>query len=209
VIRPTIVIATTNTGKLREIRQVLSDLPVELKSLHDFPPLAQPLEEADTFTGNAEKKALHYARLTGCWTLADDSGLEVEALGGEPGVRSARYASAAGEPNRGARDAANNAKLIRRLAGLAPDQRSARFVCVVALARKHEILGTAQGVVKGLIVDDPRGDNGFGYDPHFLVPELGLTTAQMPSQQKNRISHRGKAFRAMRQIIERLLLNEG
>ena len=197
--KPAILIATTNPGKLREVQAMLADFAVACKTLADCSDLPEPVEDADTFQGNAERKALHYARLTREWTLADDSGLEVDALGGAPGVRSARYAG----PSRN--DAANNAKLIRELADIPPDQRTARFRCVVALATVEEVVATASGVIEGLIIDEAQGQNGFGYDPHFWVPDYGMTTAQMPPEQKNRISHRGRALRAIQAQIERLL----
>lgn len=204
--RTAILIATTNQGKLREFYTMLAGLPVELTALRDYPGLPEPLEDADTFEGNARLKALHYARATGSWTLADDSGLQVDALGGEPGVRSARYAARGDEIGPGrCDDAANNARLIEKLAGVPPEKRTARFRCAIALASPDRVLETATGVVEGVIIDDPRGANGFGYDPHFFVPELKMTTAEMPLAQKNRISHRGRALRAIRPAIERLL----
>ena len=189
---------------------MLAGLTVELTALRDYPGLPEPLEDADTFEGNARLKVLHYARLTGSWTLADDSGLQVDALGGEPGVRSARYAARGDEigPER-CDDGVNNAKLIEKLAGVPPAKRTARFRCAIALASPDKVLATASGVVEGVIIDDPRGTNGFGYDPHFFVPELGMTTAEMPPAQKNRISHRGRALRAIRPAIERLLTASG
>ncbi len=194
-----ILIATTNQGKLREARQILAGLPVELTALDAYPDAPEAVEDADTFEGNAEKKAVHYAALCGGWTLADDSGLVVDALGGEPGVYSARYAGLDAD------DAANNAKLIAALASVEAEKRTARFCCAVALASPDGVLASVFGTVEGLIVDEPRGDNGFGYDPHFFVPEKGMTTAQMQPELKNRISHRGQAFRAIRSKIELLL----
>lgn len=202
-----ILIATTNEGKLREVRTMLAEFPVRVTTLRDYAGLPEPVEDADTFEGNATLKALHYAKLTGCWVLADDSGLEVDALGGEPGVRSARYAAS---PNGGrCDDSANNAKLIRHLAGVSPERRTARFCCAMALAGGDRVLGTSAGTVEGIILDEPRGANGFGYDPHFHVPEYGMTTAQMSPEQKNEMSHRGKALRAIRPVIERLLAGIG
>ena len=195
----TLLIATTNPGKLREVRSILAGLSVRLTGLKDYPHLPEAVEDADTFEGNARRKALHYAKLTGCWTLADDSGLEVDVLGGAPGVHSARYA---GEIRN---DAANNAKLIRELAGVEPGERKARFRCTMALANPTGILATASGVLEGLIVDEARGCNGFGYDPHFFVPQYGMTTAEMPAEQKNRISHRSRALAAIRGRIEELI----
>jgi len=198
----TILIATKNRGKLREVQDILAGLPVVWATLDQIPDLPDAVEDADTFAGNAERKAMHYARLTGLWTLADDSGLEVDALGGAPGVYSARYAGRQGD------DAANNKQLIAQLAGVPPEQRTARFRCAVALAGPEGILATACGTFEGLIVDDPRGTNGFGYDPHFFVPELGMTAAQLPPEQKNRISHRAQALAAILPDIQRLLGTE-
>ncbi|HEY3244147.1 MAG TPA: XTP/dITP diphosphatase [Phycisphaerae bacterium] len=190
-----LLLATSNPGKLREIRQILSGLPIEIKTLADFPDIQPPVEDEPTFEANALKKARHYARRTGLWTLADDSGLEVDALGGAPGVRSARYA---GE---NAGDTANNAKLIAALAGVPAERRTARFRCAAVVSDGSRVWASAQGTVDGLIIDTPRGQNGFGYDPHFLLPQRGVTTAELPPEEKNRISHRGQA---MRRIGEQL-----
>jgi XTP/dITP diphosphohydrolase len=160
--------------------------------LGDIGEVPDPAEDAPTFSGNAAIKAKHYSRHCGVVALADDSGLEVDALGGGPGVRSARFA---GEP---ADDRANNAKLIDALRHVAPKLRTARFRCAVALADGDDLLATAEGVVEGLIVDQPRGENGFGYDPHFWLPDRGQTTAELSPTEKNEISHRGRALRAMR-----------
>jgi len=195
----TILIATANRGKLGEVMAILAGLPVHLTTLEDYPGLPKPIEDARTFEGNAKRKALHYAALTGCWALADDSGLEIDALHGEPGVHSARYAGPACDA------AANNARLIRKLSDISPGQRMARFRCVIALASPKNLLATASGALNGVIVDEARGAGGFGYDPHFFVPEYGMTTAEMSPEQKNRISHRGQALRAIRPAIERLL----
>lgn len=194
----TILFATKNRGKIREVQEILAGLPVVLATLDQFPDLPDAVEDADTFAGNAERKAMHYARLTGLWTLADDSGLEVDTLGGAPGVYSARYAGRQGD------DSANNAKLIAQLASVPLEQRTARFRCAVALAGPEGILAVASGTFEGLIVDDPRGSNGFGYDPHFFVPELEMTAAQLSPKQKNRISHRAQALTAIRPNIQRL-----
>jgi len=198
----TILIATKNRGKLREVQDILAGLPVDLATLDRFPDLPDAVEDADTFAGNAERKALHYARLTGLWTLADDSGLEVHALGGAPGVYSARYAGRQGD------DVANNKKLIAQLAGVPPEKRTARFRCAIALADPEGILATACGTIQGLIVDDPQGVNGFGYDPHFFVPELDMTAAQLLREQKNRISHRAQALAAILPYIKEFLSRE-
>lgn len=196
---PTILIATTNAGKRHEVLAVLGDLPARFATLDDFGDLPPAIEDADTFAGNAACKALHYAGLTACLSLADDSGLEVDALGGAPGVRSARYAGVAGD------DAANNAKLITELAAVPVEQRTARFRCALALANVERVIATASGSVEGLIVSQARGSNGFGYDPHFFLPDLGVTAAQLSAEEKNRISHRGQALRAIRAQIEELL----
>lgn len=194
-----LLIATSNRGKAREMRAILSDLPVTLLSLADFPPLVEPLEDADTFEGNARKKAIHYARLTNTWTLADDSGLVVDALNGAPGVKSARYAGTQCDA------AANNAKLIAALADIDEDKRKARFCCAIAVASPTEVLAVASGTVEGVIVDDPVGDNGFGYDPHFFMPAHGQTAAEISPEVKNSISHRARALQAIRPTIEDLL----
>ncbi len=186
-----IVVATTNPGKLREVLAVLDVAGARLQSLSDFPQHPEPVEDGTTFAANAALKARYYSRMTGHWALADDSGLEVDALDGAPGILSARYAGTPGD------DIANNTKLIQALAGVPHDRRTARFRCAVALADRHTILATAEGVIEGQIIDQPRGSNGFGYDPHFLVPELGLTTAELSAEEKNRRSHRGQALRAI------------
>lgn len=194
-----ILIATHNPGKLKEIQAVMGDLPADWMTLDRYPDLPQPIEDADTFAANAALKAKHYGTLTGLWILADDSGLEVDALNGAPGVYSARYAGAPGS------DAANNAKLIQALRNVEPQLRTARFHCSIALADGDTILASAEGTIEGLIIDDPRGHNGFGYDPHFWVPSCGMTTAEMPPARKNRISHRGRALAALRPRLVALL----
>jgi XTP/dITP diphosphohydrolase len=199
----TLLVATANPGKLREIQQILGGLPIALKTLADFPGIEPPSEDAPTFEGNALKKAQHYARRTGLWTLADDSGLEVDALGGAPGVRSARYA---GED---ADDAANNAKLVAALAGVPAERRTARFRCAAVVSDGARILASAEGAVEGVIIDAPRGRNGFGYDPHFLLPQRGVTTAELPPAEKNRISHRGQAMRQIGEQLRRLVQPRG
>lgn len=195
----TLLIATTNEGKLGELRAMLAQVPVRLIGTGDCGSIPPPDETAPTFMGNAEAKAIYYAQATGHDTLADDSGLEVDALDGEPGVRSARYAGSEGD------DRANNEKLIRALARVPAERRTARFRCAMALARNGSILARATGTIEGRIVDEPRGSNGFGYDPHFFVEGLGLTTAEMPPELKNRLSHRGRALAAMIPQIERIL----
>ncbi len=198
-----VLVATGNPGKLREIREITAGLPLRWRALAEFPHVPEAVEDGDTFAENARRKARHYSRATGLWTLADDSGLEVDALGGAPGVHSARYA---GLPRD---DRANNRKLIAALAGVPAARRTARFRCAIALADGEHILLETDGRVEGRIIDEPRGANGFGYDPHFLVPELGRTMAELPSAEKNARSHRGAALRAMLRQLEALLRARG
>lgn len=193
-----VLLATSNPGKLREIREISAGLSLTWHALAEFSGIPGIEESGATFAENARLKALHYARATGLCTLADDSGLEVDALGGAPGVQSARFA---GTPRD---DAANNRKLIALLANVPPARRTARFRCAMALARDGRIVLETDGTFEGAICDEPRGSNGFGYDPHFLVPDLGLTAAELPSDQKNMCSHRGQALRRMLAGIEAL-----
>lgn len=194
---PNLLLATGNPAKVREIRAVLAGLPLEVVSLADLPAVSEPAETGATFAENARAKALYYARATGRWALADDSGLVVDALGGLPGVHSARYAADEVPPGspRQAIDAANNRKLLRELAGVSDEWRTARFICHLAMADARGVLLEATGAIEGRIGHRPAGENGFGYDPLFLLDELGKTTAELPSEQKNAISHRGKATR--------------
>jgi len=198
---PTLLFASTNSGKLREVRAILFELPLRLQTLEAYPEFPPAVEDGETFEANARKKALHYAQRAGTWTLADDSGLEVDALGGDPGVHSARFAG----PD--ANDAANNALLIHKLVGVPESKRTARFRCVMALADPREAVAVAEGAVEGIIHDAPRGANGFGYDPHFYVPRLGMTTAELPPETKNRISHRGQALARIRFAIVKFVLH--
>ena len=194
-----LLLATKNAGKLRELRQMTADSDLDWVGLAEFPDVAEVVEDGGTFLANAQKKALEYAAATGMPALADDSGLEVDALGGLPGVDSAYYA---GRPRD---DAANNRKLVAALAGVPLDRRSARFRCVMILAHHGDVLAQSDGCVEGLIVDQPAGDNGFGYDPHFFIPALGRRTAELPANQKNAISHRGMALRAIMAQLQRVL----
>ena len=197
---PTLLIATSNRGKLREVRGVLGDLAIRLRALDEFPAIEAPVEDEETFAANARIKAIYYARHRGGWALADDSGLEVDALDGAPGVYSARFAGLPCD------DRANNAKLIAALRDVPALRRTARFRCAIAVADGRGVLAEASGLIEGVIVDTARGDNGFGYDPHFFVPELGKTTAELEPAMKNRISHRGRALAAIRPELERILL---
>jgi XTP/dITP diphosphohydrolase len=207
-----ILIATGNPGKFREISAVLSQAwgaggapPVQWVSLGDLSKQApEPDEDQETFAGNAALKARYYSRASGLWTLADDSGLVVDALYGAPGVYSARYGgSPAGSP-RDAVTQANNLKLIGALAGVPAEKRTARFRCALALADGDRILAISEGAIEGRIIDEPRGSNGFGYDPHFFIPDLGQTMAELESEHKNRISHRGQALRTMLETLQQM-----
>ncbi|MFW5732091.1 MAG: RdgB/HAM1 family non-canonical purine NTP pyrophosphatase [Planctomycetota bacterium] len=206
----TIVVATGNPGKLGEIREVLGDLSVSVLGLKDLTPIEEPEETGRTFAENARDKAVYYAEKTNLPCLADDSGLEVDALNGAPGVHSARFAAGEVAPDapRPAIDAANNAKLLNALADVPEEKRTARFVCHLALAADGEILLEARDTIEGRIARSPAGDNGFGYDPLFVVPEKGCTTAQLPPEQKNAISHRGKAVRTFAAKLQEYLAKQ-
>ncbi len=191
-----LVIATANAGKLREFGALLADLPFALSSLAALE-LASPEESGKTFAENALLKAHYAAAASGAAAIADDSGLEVDALGGAPGILSARYA---GE---GAGDAANNAKLIAALRGVPFEARRARYRCALVYldGPSDPAPLRAEGVWEGRILDSPRGSGGFGYDPHFWIPALGFTAAELDPGQKNRLSHRGQALRALRDAL--------
>jgi len=185
----TVVLATRNRGKLAEIAELLKELPVTVGSLDEFPQVQLPEEAGSTFAENASLKALAAAQATGCLALGDDSGLEVEALGGRPGVLSARYA---GE---GADYPTLCRKVLAELAGVPRGCRRARFVCVVAAAEPTGILWTVRGTCAGYVTEEMRGRGGFGYDPIFFYPALGRTFAELTPTEKNAVSHRGRAFR--------------
>lgn len=190
-----LIVATTNKGKLREIEELLNDSVQTLYSLGDFPDFPPVVEDGITFRDNAVKKAQAAAEFTGKPVIADDSGLVVSALAGRPGVHSARFA---GE---GASDAANNAKLLDDLAGVPMDRRQAAFHCVIALCFPDGSCQTFDGELAGLILEQPRGSSGFGYDPLFWVPEHDLTLAELSAAVKNKISHRGKALAALKEYL--------
>ncbi len=192
-----LIIATGNPGKLREFEALLAGLPFTLTSLKSVG-VAAPEETGTTFLSNALLKARHAAAATGAPAIADDSGLEVDALGGAPGVHSARYAGP------GADDAANNAKLLRALAPIPPSERSARYRCVLVFVEGPGDPAplSAAGTWEGRILDAPRGAGGFGYDPYFWLPELGMTAAELDPVEKNRLSHRGRAMRELRAKLE-------
>ncbi len=196
-----ILIATSNPHKLGEIAAVFAQIGLRVIGLAEAGVnVAEPEEDGATFEANARLKAVYYARHAKRPCLADDSGLEVEALGGRPGVHSARYAGAG--KTRADRDAANNAKLLGELRSVPPAQRGARFICAMCLADEAgTVLAETRGEFPGLIIDEPRGSNGFGYDPLLLLPEVGLTSAELSPEEKNARSHRGAAARAMAQWI--------
>lgn len=206
-----IVLATANPHKVDELRAIFGGAGVAVVGLRDLPDhdrFREPEEHGRTFEQNATIKALSYAMQTGRVCLADDSGLEVDALGGRPGVVSSHYSTDGHETGltRAQRDAANNARVLRELEGVPLDRRAARFVCVMVLASPGRVMATARGTFEGRIGIPPavpRGDHGFGYDPLFLVAE-SRTSAELPSDEKNRLSHRGAAARAMAAEIARL-----
>ena len=206
--RQSLILASRNPGKLREIREVLGDLGLEVLPVDAIAAsLPEPEETGATFAENARDKARYYSRATGLWCLADDSGLEVDAIGGAPGVHSARYARdrVGDSAPRSVIDPANNAKLLEALADVPPPRRTARFVCHLALADGDAILAESRGTLEGRIGYEAAGDNGFGYDPLFELPERGCTTAQLPSEAKNAISHRGQALRGLADRLRELL----
>lgn len=192
-----VLIATSNPGKLRDLAGAASRYGIEAAALPQFSTFPLVIEDGETFEINARKKAAAYSRYAHDEiVIADDSGLEVDALGGEPGVHSARYA--ADDPPAAAAntdDGANNAKLIRNIQKIPLEKRTGRFVCWIAAARNGEVLAVFEGKAEGLILDKPRGGNGFGYDPLFLFPPLGKTFAELSAEEKAGYSHRGKAFR--------------
>ena len=194
-----LILATENEHKVREIRELLSDLGVEVAHLGELPDPPQLTETGETFAENECEKALACARATGELCLADDSGLMVDALGGAPGVRSARYA---GE---GATQQELVAKLLAELTGVPEAERTARFVCALSLCGPEGEIGRWEGRVEGLITLDPRGDGGFGYDPVFLYPPAGATFAQMRPDEKNAVSHRARALAQFREDLPAIL----
>jgi XTP/dITP diphosphohydrolase len=200
--------ATRSGGKQREIRRILAPAGIEVVFPEDVglweTELEATLESAETFEGNARRKAEHFARLSGLPTVADDSGLEVFALGGAPGVRSRRLAGASGGPDEV--DAANNAELLRRLRGASETRRRARYRCVLVLLRESSAVPEVfEGVAGGRILEEPRGEGGFGYDPLFFSDELGRTFGEATAEEKDAVSHRGRALRA---LVEALLASK-
>ena len=197
--QPKLLIATRNPGKMREYRQLLRDVPYTLVSLDDLGITEEVAETGESFEENARLKARAYAARSGLLTLADDSGLEVDALGGDPGIHSARYG---GDPD--ASDHDRVVLLLQRLEGVPWEQRAARFRCVIALASPNEEGVAVVGAVAGMIQYEPQGEGGFGYDPVFYLPSYGQTTAQLSLEEKIRISHRAEAARKAVTELKRL-----
>jgi len=198
-----IVIATTNPGKISELEAMLG-VNFELLGLADFEGLSEIEEDGLTFAENALKKAAGYAKATGCWTIADDSGLVIDSLGGAPGVKSARFSGEKAE-NRTLLDHKNMARVLKLLEGVPKEKRTARFVCCLCLASPVKILIQTQGTLEGFITEKEVGENGFGYDPIFFVPHLNKTVAQLTREDKNAISHRGNTIRRLKPLLNRLL----
>lgn len=192
-----IVLATRNANKVREFREILKDFQVELKSLDDFGPIPEAIEDGETFDDNAYKKAHHTAKILGIPAIADDSGLVVDALDGAPGVYSARYA---GE---NATDEENCAKLLQEMAG--KSDRTAHFTCVLSIAVPSGPALTYEASCTGTILEEKRGDNGFGYDPLFYFEEFGKTFAELDMAKKNSVSHRGKALNQFKSELPKVL----
>ena len=226
-----ILVATTNPGKITELSAML-EADVKWVNLADFSDIAEVPEDGLTFTENACKKAIGYAKATGLWTIADDSGLVIDALQGGPGIESARFCGEESE-DRKLIDHKNITKVLKLLEGVPSEKRTARFVCSLCLARPvrsrrltpletsssltgltsngaspEEILIETQGTLEGLIISRPVGENGFGYDPIFFVPRLNKTVAQLTAEQKNAISHRGNAIRKLKPLLNQLLETE-
>ena len=198
-----IVVATTNPGKLAELKAMLGG-DIELPGLADFDGLGEIAEDGLSFAENAFKKAAGYAMATGCWTIADDSGLVIDSLGGAPGIKSARFSGEKAE-DRTLLDHKNMTKVLKLLEGVPREERTARFVCCLCLASPDEVLIQTKGTLEGFITEKEIGENGFGYDPIFLVPHLNKTVAQLTREEKNAISHRGNAIRKLKRLLNRLL----
>ena len=196
-----IVFASSNEGKVREIREMLEGIGIELVSLSNYTHVPEIIEDGKSFLENALKKAKIISEFTGETVLADDSGLQVEVLGGEPGIYSSRYA---GEK---ATDEENNAALLAKLKNIPQEKRTAFFICVLVLYRKDGSYDYFEGKWNGQIIDERFGNNGFGYDPIFLVPELKMTAAELPAEIKNKVSHRGQAVAQLKKKLGERLKN--
>lgn len=194
-----LLIATHNRGKLREYKELFAGLPFELLTLDDLGIREEAEESGATLAENAQLKAEHYARRSGLVTLADDSGLEVDALGGEPGVHSKRYA---GDDKS---DAERNHYLLSKMQEVPSGSRGARFRCAIAIADRDGRTWSSEGTCEGEIAFEPRGEFGFGYDPLFILREAGMRMAELPTAEKNRISHRARAAKGAREILSRLV----
>ena len=198
-----ILVATTNPGKAAELETML-DLDVDWLTLADFPGIPDVKEDGTTFTENARKKAIGYASATGLWTIADDSGLVIDMLDGAPGIESARF-SGEKDTDRTLIDHKNIAKVLKLLKSVPTEKRTARFVCSLCLASPDQRLIETQGTLEGIITEKEIGQNGFGYDPIFFVPNLKKTVAQLTREEKNAISHRGNAVRKLKPLLEEIL----
>ncbi len=196
-----LVLATRNRHKAQELASLLSDLGISIRTMDAFPEVPDVIEDGKTCEANAIKKARAVSRATGLLAVADDTGLEVDALGGQPGVYAARYA---GEH---VTYEDNWRKLLRELSGVPHDRRTARFITVAAIASPSGEVQVAEGQLQGVITEEPAGAQGFGYDPVFFVPELGMTLAELSPDEKNRISHRAKAFAQVREILGRQIVH--
>lgn len=194
-----LVVATRNKDKLREIKELLKALPLEVLPLDSFKGVPEVIEDCETLEGNAIKKAVEISGFLKRFTVSDDSGLEVEYLGGDPGVYSARFSG------KGATYKTNNEKLLKALEGVPPAKRKACFKCVIAVADKGKVIGIAEGVCNGKISFESKGDNGFGYDPVFIPGGHKQTFAEMGALEKNKISHRHKALIKAKKIISKYL----
>jgi XTP/dITP diphosphohydrolase len=192
-----LLVATTNQHKLAEIRKLLSPLPIRLETLESFPGLEEPEETGATFTANARLKATYYSQQTGQPAVAEDSGLEIDALDGEPGIRSARF--------NGETYPEKFAVIYDRLRACGSTESTARFVCALAVANGPEVTFETLGIIEGRIADTPAGEAGFGYDPIFFYPPYGRTLAQVSAEEKAAVSHRGQAFRTFRSHLETVL----
>jgi XTP/dITP diphosphohydrolase len=191
-----LLIATYNPGKVKEYEELLAGLPLELTYPAQEGLDIEVAETGESFAENARLKAIAYARASGLLTLADDSGLEVDALGGEPGIRSARYAG------KGASDEERYQLLLEKLQGVPREERTARFRCIIAVATPEGQIHTAEGTCEGIIAFEPKGEHGFGYDPVFYLPKYGKTMAELPPATKNQISHRAGAAQRAREILK-------
>lgn len=196
----TLLVGTTNPDKLREIRTILAGLPLELRSLAELHELPAAEEPGPTYLDNARLKAMHYAHHTGLLTMAEDSGFEVDALGGEPGERSARFLRPA------TTYAERFAEIYRRVRELGTTDASARFVCALVLATPDRVLFETRQTVEGTLAPEPRGTQGFGYDPIFFFPPFGLTFGEVGEIEKSSVSHRGRAIRALREFLDQARL---